>query len=190
MVALFLKIKTHLCATRLQLLRERGRDASKSPRAPAILVLLAVEALSTPPDLDGRAAPLFRKVILHFLPVFNLAMSREALRKLLNTLQAARLVELNGSHVRISRPLLDDLGRFGASEHNSPSLPSGASPAATPKGLPDGMPKGFPAATPKGFPDGMPNSGTVFPPGWVSAELDAILKLLQACLDNNQNPNG
>ncbi|HRK69329.1 MAG TPA: hypothetical protein PKY73_17380 [Hyphomonas sp.] len=84
--------------------------------------------------------------------------------------------------------MLDDLRRLGASVHSSPALPSGASPAATPKGLPDGMPKGFPAATPKGFPaatpkgfpDGIPSYGNVYPAGWVSAELDAILKLLQA----------
>jgi len=98
----------------------------------------------------------------------------------LDRLQAARLVELNGSHVRISRPLLDDLRRLGASVHSSPALPSGASPAATPKGRPDGMPKGFPDGVPKGFPDGIPSYGNVHLPGWVSAELDAILKLLQA----------
>lgn len=161
-----------LNAAQMQFLEEKARDNSKSPRAFAILVLLAAEAFSMPRDLDGRAAPIPRKLILYLLPAVSTEMSREALRKLLNTLQAARLVELNGSHVRISRCLFDDLKHFGASAHSSPALPCGASPAATPKGLPDGMPKVLP--------DGIPSYGNVYPAGWVSAELDAILKRLQA----------
>lgn len=190
-----------------------------------------------------------------------LRISREASRKLLKSLQAARLVEFSSSHVRLTRFLLDDFASLGVRSvgswaacpkgevpapgsygvtgetprsskvsahspissggqahtpgaagapkastsqessgplleeflaffnlfesaisdwivgtgeetHSSPALPCGASPAATPKGLPDGMPKGFP--------DGIPSYGNVYPASWVSAELDAILKRLQA----------
>jgi hypothetical protein len=107
-------------------LRELARDVSRSPRVYFILLLLVFEARSSAPDLDGRAAPMTRKALLNWLAIFKSAVSREALRKLLETLQVARMVELNGSHVRISRTVLDDLTALGTPAAGKSLMPSGA----------------------------------------------------------------
>lgn len=91
-----------------------------------ILLTLVIAARLTTPDLDGRAAPTTRKEILKSLAVANLSCTREALRKLLKTLLIARLVELNGRHVRVTRALLDDLASLGARPERQPPGSSGA----------------------------------------------------------------
>jgi len=106
-------------------LRERARDASKSPRVFLILLALVIKARSSPPDLDGRVAVMTRRDVLEWLEAFQLPVSREALRKLLETLRIARLVELNGRHVRVTRALLDDLASLGAGTAGQPPDLSG-----------------------------------------------------------------
>lgn len=107
-------------------LRELARDVSRSPRVYYILLVLVLEARSSAPDLDGRAAPMTRKALLSWLVIFQCAESREALRKLLKTLQLARMVELKGSQVRVSRTVLDDLAALGTPAAGSSPIPSGA----------------------------------------------------------------
>lgn len=111
-------------------LRELTRDVSRSPRAHYILLVLVLEARSSAPDLDGRAAPVTRKALLNWLAIFQCAESREALRKLLETLRGARMVELKGSQVRISRTVLEDLAEFGRTAAGSSPFPSGATDQA------------------------------------------------------------
>jgi len=48
------------------------------------------------------------------------------MRKLLETLRVARMVELKGSQVRISRTVLDDLADLGTTAAGSSPIPSGA----------------------------------------------------------------
>jgi hypothetical protein len=234
-----------------------------------ILCRLLVTARLMPPDLDGRAAPIKRKEILQWLEASGLPISREALRRLLKTLQAARLVELFSSQVRLTRLLLDDLASLGVRIVGSRAACSeGTVPAPDSSGVTGEMPRSSdvsahspissggrnhapgtacapksnmgqkssvptleeflpffklfesansdwivgageatpgspaktsgmaateaatsesakssgasPAASPPSFPDEMPSSGNVYPAGWASAELDAILKRFQA----------
>ncbi len=119
------RLATLLRATEVTRMKERARDASRSPRVFLILLALVIKARSSPPDLDGRAAAMTRRDILEWLEAFNLPVSREALRKLLKTLQAARLVELIGSQVRVTRALLDDLASLGARPAGQPPDLSG-----------------------------------------------------------------
>lgn len=169
-----------LGVVRMNFLRERARDVSKSPRALVVLGLLATHAACAQLDVDGRATCLKRSALLTYIPALEIKITREALRKLLFTLQAARRIEVNGRLVRRSRSLLDEFAQIPRTGNFTSAMPSGADPAATPKGLPDGTPKGFPDGMPKGLPDGMPNSRKEYPAGWASAELESILKCLQA----------
>lgn len=120
-----MQLATWINAAEITRLRERARDASRSPRAFPILGVLVFAARTAPPDLDGRAAPTTRKAILAWLEIFCLRPSGEALRKLLRTLQAARLVEVSGSQVRATRLLLDDLASIGVRNATPPANSSG-----------------------------------------------------------------
>lgn len=120
-----MRLATWINAAEITRLRERARDASRSPRAFPILGVLVFAARTAQPDLDGRAAPTTRKAILEWLEIFGSRPSREALRKLLRTLQAARLVEVSGSQVRVTRLLLEDLASIGARSAAPPAGLSG-----------------------------------------------------------------
>jgi len=119
------QLATLISLAQITRLKERARDVSRSPRVFQILLTLVIAARLTAPDLDGRAAPTTRKEILKSLAVANLSCTREALRKLLETLLIARLVELNGRHVRVTRALLDDLASLGAGTAGQPPDLSG-----------------------------------------------------------------
>lgn len=119
------QLATLISFAQITRLKERARDASKSPRVFQILLALVIKARSSPPDLDGRAAVMTRRDVLEWLEAFQLPVSREALRKLLGTLQVARMVELSGSNVRVTRTLLDDLASVGACPAGQPPDLSG-----------------------------------------------------------------
>lgn len=119
------QLATLISFAQITRLKERARDASKSPRVFQILLALVIKARSSPPDLDGRAAVMTRRDVLEWLEAFQLPVSREALRKLLHTLRIARLVELNGRHVRVTRALLDDLASLRARPAGQPPDLSG-----------------------------------------------------------------
>lgn len=119
------QLATLISFAQITRLKKRARDASKSPRVFQILLALVIKARSSPPDLDGRAAVMTRRDVLEWLEAFQLPVSREALRKLLGTLQVARMVELSGSNVRVTRTLLDDLASVGACPAGQPPDLSG-----------------------------------------------------------------
>jgi len=120
------QLSTPISLAEITRLQERARDVSRSPRAYPILLRLVIEARVAAPDLDGRAAATTRKEILESLETVDLSFSREALRKLLETLFVARHVELDGRHVRVTRALLDDLASLGARPERQPPGSSGA----------------------------------------------------------------
>lgn len=119
------QLATLISFAQIARLKERARDVSKSPRVFPIMLALVIKARSSPSDLDGRAAVMTRRDVLEWLEAFQLPVSREALRKLLGTLQVARMVELSGSNVRITRALLDDLASVGACPAGQPPDLSG-----------------------------------------------------------------
>lgn len=88
---------------------KRSRAATKSVRAPELVRVLVVVAWNSPKGLDGRVAPMTRVLLLAFLVDMNLKMSAQCLGKILKKMEAAKLIELEGSNVRASAELLDDL---------------------------------------------------------------------------------
>ncbi len=140
MFSMLQKLAKLIGAAHLKRLGELAHPVSRSPRVVLILLALLIAARSSPPGLDGRAAAMTRKALLKWLAGFNMCVSREALRKLLDTLFVARLVDLKGSRVCVSRALLDDLDSLGPPAAAQTPSPSGANPALAADCAPGALP--------------------------------------------------
>lgn len=92
----------------------RSLAATQSARGPYILRILVLVAWHYPKELDSRAAPLTRKQIWAMLKAIGMGMSKVSVRKVLEKLVLAKLVELEGSKVRASDELLADLATLEA----------------------------------------------------------------------------
>lgn len=105
----------------------RSLTASQSKRGPYILRILVMVAWHYPKELDGRAASLTRKQIRAMLKAIEMGMSKESVRKVLETLALAKLVVLEGSKVRASAELLTDLATLESGSGANASASAGQS---------------------------------------------------------------